>query len=149
MTREIKFRVWDKEHKTIYGKPPYKELFITNLDFVDNKSGERGVSFGDYLYPFLGSDRYELMQFTGLLDKNGKEIYEGDIVELKYYNSTKYYKKAIIKAEGITYKAYLEDGDKWDNDYSYEDWSDNWELCDHILIVGNIYETPELLNNKD
>ena len=64
-------------------------------------------------------------------------------------NAKKYYKKAIIKAEGITYKAYLEDGDKWDNDYSYEDWSDNWELCDHILIVGNIYETPELLNNKD
>lgn len=64
--RIIKFRAWDKEHKIMLKWHP-------NADAIKEA------------IPFDGGDewteRCDVMQFTGLLDKNGKEIYEGDIIE--------------------------------------------------------------------
>jgi len=65
--REIKFRAWDIENK---------EMFYDAQDAYDNQGDVPASSFGSLLV----DEDYILMQYTGLKDKNGKEIYEGDIV---------------------------------------------------------------------
>lgn len=115
MTREIKFRAWDKKRKEmIYGGYPKPD--------------------GYYYAPLTPTAetmwiRVELMQYTGLKDKNGKEIYEGDI--LRYNNSyetTPQYLKAV---EWRTVKG------------AVPGW--NFTIGSNFAVTGNIYENPELL----
>jgi uncharacterized phage protein (TIGR01671 family) len=128
MNRVIKFRAWDALNKQwLLG---YELPNLGGFSML----GEVMV-FGEY-QRMLSSfslddwDKIILMQFTGLLDKNGKEIYEGDIV--KWYNK-------------ISYIVYMDKG-FWVNDEAYgwegEDlW--NWEQME---VIGNIYENPELIS---
>lgn len=73
MSRSIKFRVWDKETKEMQ---PVAAIDWRNGAILDISTG--GVGYGVSYHNLPG--RYELMQFTGLLDMNGSEIYEGDIL---------------------------------------------------------------------
>ena len=150
--REIKFRAWDKENKKmiypVYGvdEGVLDEPYLT-------LGGQ--VSHHDLSADEDVSDIYELMQFTGLKDKNRKEIWEGDIVgkfedkdNLDYDdNPSKWIQviewndeKAgwdILDTEVITVieKIY---SDQWDGNCGL----DNPE---ELEVIGNIYENPELL----
>lgn len=77
-----------------------------------------------------------LMQYIGLKDKNGKEIYEGDIVETK---------TSIISIEwtghGFNGVYYNSDG-TWDDEYEYDIFRSQLE------VIGNVYENKNLLNNE-
>ena len=122
--REIKFRVWDKL-KQIWSN--YK-INDGTVYFMDKNTG---VWYGSYNKRYKD---FNLMQYTGLKDKNNKEIYEGDI--LSDGNNEKPYK---VIFENGSFRAEFE-GD-------FEEYS--FDLIDVVAqgceVVGNIYENSELL----
>lgn len=121
--RVIKFRVWDCE---------LKEMIYDAQD----ESGYESDGFTDFLHQ---ESRYKVMQFTGLLDKSGKEIYEGDILAINNISNIKY------EVRFGNYEPYGSN-ERQQGFYLYDD-SDNSTipLTENYKIVGNIYENPELL----
>jgi len=126
--REIKFRVWDNVD---YMSTPFtlKDLQLKKVQFTS---------------------KCKVMQSTGLKDKKRKTIYEGDIIETKFYPawveriSWKGKPDAICEVywdyTGFGLKA------RGDEDFRYPGL---YEInLDHTKIIGNIYETPTLLNTQ-
>lgn len=115
--REIKFRAWDKEEKCMAG--PADNLYV---DFNRGKCWIK--NFEDNLIQEVD---FVLMQFTGLKDKNGKEIYEGDIV---------------LCENTLPEPRFWNDPVIWDD----HRWSPfHRSLPTRVEVIGNIYENPELL----
>lgn len=127
--REIKFRAWDtKEKKWLYGYD-YPELGGFSLKGECILLGEFGSDMP--LERFLND--VEIMQFTGLKDKNGKEIYEGDIVRDDNTNmQVKWFER---------FSCFCLVADKWVFPHFFGEASDP----DNCEIIGNIYENKELL----
>lgn len=125
--REIKYRMWNKKEKKMYD--------VGVLDFDDKKAYMKGYlnyTKSSYLYEDI-----ELMQFTGLHDKNGKEIYEGDITDDGYNNIgvVKYGKYNCSCCDGV-YGWYIDGGDIRSAECFLE-------------VIGNIYENADLLKGAD
>ena len=121
--REIKFRVWDNDSKKIYNQ----DDFILTFDNVGEDIYLKG---NNEIIPFY---RYKLMQYTGLEDKNGQEIYEGDILDYGTYGKFEVvWHRGSFKIRKLGFKHgklhYL--GDCY---------------FDELMVTGNIYENPELL----
>lgn len=134
--REMKFRVWTgsaMEYRLVVGA--LGAFYVEGIDPKDSAC----------LSPFNTkySDQVPVMQFTGLCDKNGKEIYEGDIVR----NDDKYYpiNPVIYCAEIIN--DHDGDWDEWYCGFCLED-VDHTPLSSDVEVIGNIYEHPELLKGK-
>lgn len=141
MNRIIKFRVWDKDFKKMHicGEDVHDEITFT---YQDNKAYYYNLQNGE---GSLSEDStYVLMQYTGLKDKNGKEIYEGDVVAINFKRACKR-GKAVIKYEDkyaqfiITNTSEIIHEDEPLGDYQME----NFE------VIGNIYDNPELLEAGD
>lgn len=129
--RIIKFRLWDKENKEM--KVPLSPVW-----FEENYYGDDDFAkCADY-------EDCVLMQFTGLYDKNGKEIYRGDVV--KYWVGDKPRQIGKITWGGWQYSFTRVVEGKESTDffgYNSEDINPN-----NLEVIGNIYENPELLNVK-
>lgn len=140
--RQFKFRAWDhKNKKMLY---PI-DIHNSHLDFITDSDGS--LLLEEILNSLGHTEKYEIMQWTGLIDKNSKEIYDGDIV--------------IYKSED-NWMGYPEEECEicWlDNHISYgwvvrhkKDafvWSLTRNFASESLeIVGNIFENPELLSNE-
>jgi uncharacterized phage protein (TIGR01671 family) len=132
MKREIKFRVWDGK-KMLYDNDN-SNLMVEHYNSVWSVFCQ---SLQDVNKDFI------LMQFTGLKDKNGREIYEGDIVSYFGFYEGDYFEKGgmgfIQWDEEHHYVA------KWGNDEMYI--CSTWDLAKNYggTVIGNIYENPELL----
>lgn len=151
--REIKFRAWDKED----GKMFFPETDNNSDTFWCGFDGKRGLRAVD---PY--EEEYPLMQFTGLTDKNGKEIYEGDVVVLPYidpmgtlHTDTPNGKAKIGFENGqfVLYRTEAEALVDWCKKTQGEYVSNYGNLTDVsnvtiLEIIGNIYENPELLQGK-
>ena len=126
MNREIKFRVYISKYK-----------ILDTPDIINFNTQE--VKYDSDYYSL---DDIELMQYTGIKDKNGVEIYEGDIVLIRI-DKTNILHKTVIK---FKHGAFIADiiGN---NDYIYLfHFGFN---KDDFEVIGNIYENPELLEEKN
>ncbi|TVL99550.1 MAG: hypothetical protein CV087_17475 [Candidatus Brocadia sp. WS118] len=137
--REIKFRAWDKNKKvmTFVGELAW---LVGGLYFVD-----AGACEG-----FIGKDA-ELMQFTGLHDKNGKEIYEGDILRW-WVSSTKRFAEELLVVEwgsvGWILKSPLFSSFGVPKDRSKCSEANTIGYINSSEVIGNIYENSELLKGE-
>ena len=124
--REIKFRAWDNENEKMM---KVSSLSLENKEIAVRENGT---------YHFFRMKNLELMQYTGLNDKNDKEIYEGDILFFRDEN-TKYvvvWQDAAFIIKSIEIRKYSKE----------MCWLDDTEIC--CEIVGNIYENKNLLEEN-
>ena len=124
--RTIKFRAWDKESKDMLS-----DVSLWNDDFTNYLNEHI-----DYL-----KDTCELMQFTGLLDKNGVEVFEGDVVTIKG-DERKFYLRWF---DDMCFAFADVRSDYVKTFYSCYDTSNGFPLDEWIEVIGNIYEYHHLL----
>lgn len=120
MQRPIKFRAWDFESKSMQ----YDDIYPKDMAWPYDWEASLNVCLQ------LCDEAYKLMQYTGLKDKNGVEIYEGDIVR----RSTGY----IFEMKLDTFSL---GGAGYSSAYGYSHLEDD-------EVIGNVYENPDLLTNK-
>ena len=138
--RDIKFRAWDKD---------LKQMHICGQDVHDSMTfDENNIAQYYNLQNGCGSPTtYELMQYTGLKDKNGVKIYEGDIVKIhkhSYDYGLKQDEIGQIKFIDGAFGFYRE---KTKNEYYFNDLAteNGYGELDYYEVIGNIYDNPELL----
>lgn len=122
--RPIKFRAWDKDSKI---------MFVDIQDGIDFDDGSH-YKFSDFLETEF---RWSVAEFTGFFGQNGKEIYEGDILNFGGYNLV------VVFQKGEFVGKFIEEIDE-DNMPGY--------IIRHeahqFEVVGNIFENPELVSSN-
>ncbi|KMT22989.1 YopX family protein [Clostridium cylindrosporum] len=129
MPKDIKFRAWDKE-----------EQEMIDHDDLQQKDGDCWCVYNIITHAVNEDDDLVFMQYTGRKDKNGKEIYEGDIVEGGFMNplTNKFISKKyliVYNSNGGYYKGEL---------IGSTPYGDTWLQFIEGEVIGNIYEHPSL-----
>jgi len=129
MERVIKFRAWDNQSKTMF--------YSSDAKNFDENTGREYFPFV-FEIGYKGRRDLELMQFTGLHDRDGKEIYEGDIVT--YYNqyADKTYTREARWDDKFACFGLFDKGNEWCQE-------SDWVKIKNTQVIGNIYENKYLL----
>ncbi|EAC4036773.1 TPA: hypothetical protein NR883_002703 [Listeria innocua] len=127
--RVIEFRAWDKEVKEMDYNPSVIEIW-------QNKPINEQ-------FRLESEEKLIWMQYTGLIDKNGKKIFEGDIV--RNING-EYSYIGIVNKDRYTF--YIKGVAPKDN-YDFADVSDTVTGKSSLIVIGNIHENPELLEGTE
>ena len=146
MARVIKFRAWDRENEVyLYN---IQDAYDTLSGFVKYDDGEDAdydeSCFGD----FLDNKRYDVEQFTGMRDINGKGIYTGDILKV-WSNASELTMEPTVN-EVVSENSFGQAGvflkpvgAHLVEPCLHDSWSNQFE------IIGNIYENPSLMKDSE
>lgn len=131
--RKIKFRAWLKEDK--------KMVNVETMDFTDKSIQylEKSEFINAYLLRRVSFDDVKLMQYTGIKDKNGKEIYENDLI------SCNKHKNIVVFFEGGCFKVKYLRNSTTTITCTLNSFLEKYKC----KISGNIYEPPELLEENN
>ena len=133
---ELKFRVWSKKQKTY----DYKHPFNTLGSFYIAQDGALISDYGNVVAPEVNQNDFVIEQFTGIKDKNGKMMYVGDIVKMKYPYDKRCVGKFVVIKDPNSPRIGLLDKTKTDEIFDlYNHMSNQYE------IIGNIHQNNELL----
>jgi len=126
MNREIKFRIWDKKNNMF--------IYVWDASHKRLAISLNGLVYSGMYDDVLPENDYTIQQYTGLKDSKGVEIYEGDIVDCKYDDE-----KVIAEIKySEEYAAFL-----CGENALWQGWLGKAE------IIGNIFETPELIKTNE
>lgn len=142
MSREIKFRIWSKT---------YKKMLIPNKLYPLRNAGGTYVTCYDGSKWYDLSKKYiELMQYIDQIDKNGKDVYEGDIVAVRDYigingegYGDKYYASIMWDEANAGFELF--EIDRMKGDAIRDEFDINENHCE-LEVIGNIYENEDLIN---
>lgn len=146
MARKIKFKIWDKELNYFLDGDAH---FSNEICFIIDEWTRGNWTPARFIVDDRSRNRYTLVQFTGLKDKNGQEIYEGDIIGHIYSNGLKTAIFGFVEFGSLEYESgaceYL---GYYLNDFGDKCWITprNNQIDD--MVIGNIYENPELLEAR-
>lgn len=134
MQDRFKFRVWDKEQNRFH------HSFSCDITASGTLVISQGIESKKYI---VDDDNYVVQQCTGLKDKNGKLIYEGDIVQF-YDDEFLQTMKIIWDNDELDFKAIglKKSVECYEEDFSYLGYI---KKEDSLEVIGNIYENPELI----
>ena len=147
--REIKFRAWDKKSKKMrqvveivfntgfYLEPndnTVKLIWVKGYDVIEQKD-----------IMMKREKDFELMQYTGLKDKNGKEIYDGDILLRKTRNDDEWATIVLVKYGKVEFSFLHKLYNRINNPHVRWQRGTYQGLETYGEVIGNIYENPELL----
>ena len=135
--RELKFRIWIKDEKRYYDESDEESYMIVpngNVTYTSEAYEEDDVWFNDTT---SATNDVIVEQYTGLKDKNDKEIYEGDVVNI----------------QGIKYYVDFEHGGFWFNNDNLK-WKANrpfthFQEINDTEVIGNVHENADLLEDKE
>lgn len=137
--REIKFRAWDNVKNRMLYTGEEEDVY-----FELDSSGIVATDVAEYEH-FEKMEHLEYMQYTGLLDKNGREIYEGDIVNVVVNGGYRSGFEKFIKPVPVTYNEELACFDPFG-------WCVMWRKSGKIIsaeVIGNIHENTDLLKEGE
>lgn len=143
--REIKFRAWDKKNK---------EMIHPSGSYCDDTYWQIECANSHYWGMFRkmkrlcgnADDSGVLMQFTGLRDKNGKDIYEGDVLILPAGDAVVKFGNYHPPCGGESHVGFYTDFVNSENNDRYRKDIGFW--IPYSIIMGNIYENPELIGDE-
>lgn len=128
--REIRFRAWDERKEIMHNDFQFVRSGTSGNDwilFVSDKQPIEGEHDKWTTNPYF-AQQLKIMQYTGLKDKNGKEIYEGD----------------ILGSQIMNLRCFVER----DSDYCQFNIDSEYVQQNYIEVIGNIHNNPELLKGE-